>query len=146
MRKCAAAAAILLAACQSDAGPPNIAVEDAWARASLPGQTSSAIYFTVQNTGGADRLLSVTTQAGDASLHSTNMDNGVMRMRPLQALDIPANATVTLKPGGNHVMLMALKAPLSAGSSFPLDLKFDKSGDRRVSVTVRPPGANGETK
>jgi copper(I)-binding protein len=69
------------------------------------------------------------------------MDNGVMRMRPIEALDIPANGTVELKPGGTHVMLMELKQPLQAGAALELDLKFEKSGERKVMAEVRPASA-----
>ena len=140
MRTTAALAALLLASCTASA-PPAIDVQDAWARATLPGQTSSAAYFTISNSGGPDQLLSVSSSAASASLHSTSMDNGVMRMRPVQTLDIPANSTVVLKPGGTHVMLMGLKQPLAAGSTLPLQLKFAKSGVRDVNVAVRAAGS-----
>jgi hypothetical protein len=104
----------------------------------------SAAYFTIRNSGGADKLLSVASPAADASLHSTSMDNGVMRMRPLQELDIPAKGTVELKPGGMHVMLMGLKQPLRSGDTLELDLRFEKSGNRKVNAEVRPASANGE--
>jgi copper(I)-binding protein len=109
----------------------------------VPGQSSSAAYFTIRNTGGPDRLMSVSSRDAGPSLHSTTIDNGVMRMRPLEAIEIPANSKVELKPGGVHLMLMGLKRPLEAGSSVPLDLKFEKSGERHVSIAVRSdtPGA-----
>jgi copper(I)-binding protein len=69
------------------------------------------------------------------------MDNGMMRMRPLEGLDVPKNGTVELKPGGTHVMLMGLKQPLQAGSALELDLKFEKSGERKLSADVRPADA-----
>jgi hypothetical protein len=135
-------AALLLASCKP--APPAVSVEGAWARATVPGQMGSAAYFTIRNSGGADKLLSVVSPAADASLHSTSMDNGVMRMRPLQELDIPAKGAVELKPGGMHVMLMGLKQPLQAGGSLELDLRFEKSGERKVNAEVRPASANGE--
>jgi len=138
LKKSAALFALLLASCHAQESPPKIAIEDAWARATVAGQTGSAAYFTIVNEGGADRLLSVSSPAGNASLHSTSIDDGVMRMRPLQALDLDANSAVELKPGGTHVMLMGLKQPLAEGSSIELDLKFEKSGDRSVSAQVRP--------
>ncbi|MGN6154119.1 MAG: copper chaperone PCu(A)C [Sphingomicrobium sp.] len=134
-------AALLLASCKPANAPPAVSIDGAWARATVPGQMGSAAYFTIRNAGGADTLLSVTSPAADASLHSTSTDNGVMRMRPLQSLEIPANGTVELKPGGTHVMLMGLKQPLQAGSTLELDLKFEKSGERKVSAEVRPAGA-----
>lgn len=64
-------------------------------------------------------------------------------MRPLAELEVPANSTVELKPGGTHVMVMGLKAPLTAGSTLDLDLKFEKSGERHVTAEVR--AADGAT-
>ena len=136
MKTFAALGALLLASCTASA-PPAISVDDAWARATLPGQMSSAAYFTIRNTGGADKLLAVTSPSGDASLHSTSTDAGVMRMRPLGEQEVPAISTVELKPGGTHVMVTGLKAPLTAGSAIALDLKFEKSGERHVTAEVR---------
>ena len=144
LKRSAALVALLLASCHADETPPKIAVEDAWARATVPGQSGSAAYFTIANEGGADRLLTVSSPVADASLHSTSMNNGVMRMRPLEALDVPAESTVALKPGGTHVMLMALKQPLADGGTLELELKFEKSGEQRVMAEVRPSTANGE--
>ena len=67
----------------------------------------------------------------------------VMKMRPLASLDIPAGQPVTLKPGGEHIMLMGLNGPLREGQSFPLTLTFEKAGTREVTVAVEKPGAAG---
>ena len=134
-------AALLLASCKPANAPPAVSVDGAWARATVPGQMGSAAYFTIRNAGGADTLLSVTSPAASASLHSTRVNNGVMRMRPLATLDIPANGTVELKPDGTHVMLMDVKQPLQAGTTLELDLKFEKSGERKVNAEVRPASA-----
>jgi copper(I)-binding protein len=134
-------ATLLLASCKPASAPPAVSVDGAWARATVTGQSGSAAYFTIHNAGGEDNLLTVSSPGADASLHSTSMDNGVMRMRPLEALDIPANGTVELKPGGTHVMLMELKQPLQAGAALELDLKFEKSGERKVMAEVRPASA-----
>lgn len=144
MKRSAALVALLLASCHAQEAPPKIAVEDAWARATVAGQSGSAAYFTIANEGGADRLLTVSSPSADASLHSTSMDNGVMRMRPLEALEVSANSKVVLKPGGTHVMLMGLKQPLAEGGTLELDLKFEKSGEQRVIAEVRPATANGD--
>lgn len=136
MKIIATLGALLLASCNVGV-PPSISVDDAWARATLPAQTSSAVYFTIRNAGAADRLVAISSGAGNASLHSTSMDNGVMRMRPLAQMDVPANGAVELKPGGTHVMLTGLKGPLVAGSAIDLDLNFEKSGDRHVKAEVR---------
>jgi len=144
-RTAPALAALLLLSCASKKSePPQISISDAWSRATVAGQSSAAAYLTVANTGdGDERLLQVSTAIGQSSLHSTTMDNGVMRMRPLTSLDIPAHSTVDLKPGGTHIMIMGVKQPLAAGSSFPLTLKFDRSGERTVTVAVRPATSTG---
>jgi len=137
MRIAAAVALLLLASCKVSE-PPAISVEDPWARATVPGQTASAAYFTIFNSGGADKLIAVSATGANASLHSTSMTGGVMRMRPLQSLDIPADSTVALDPGGIHIMLSNLRQPLSAGDTIRLQLKFEKSGERPVDAAVRP--------
>lgn len=138
MRLFAAFAALLLASCNAASADPDIAIQDPWARATVAGQTGTAAYLTIVNNGGPDRLLSVSTAAAEASLHSTSMADGVMRMRPVDGIDVPANGTVELKPGGMHVMLMGLKQPLEAGATLPLELRFQKSGNRQVEAAVRP--------
>jgi len=64
------------------------------------------------------------------------MEGDVMKMREVEAIELPAGKTVELKPGGLHIMLMGLKAPLKAGSSVPLTLKFEKAGEVSVKLTV----------
>ena len=111
----AALAALLLASC-GPGGSPAIEVKDAWARATPPGATAGAAYFTLVNGGQVgDSLVGVSTPAGNAGVHSTNLADGVMRMRPVASLEVAAGATVTLKPGGDHVMVTGLKRPLTAG-------------------------------
>jgi copper(I)-binding protein len=66
------------------------------------------------------------------------MDGDVMRMRQVDAIDVPAGRTVELKPGGLHLMFMDLKAPLTNGTRFPLTLRFEKAGEVQVQVQVQP--------
>ena len=143
----AAAAALALASCSDGkTGPAAIQVRDAWARATVPGQSSAAAYLTISNTGaGGDRLVSVSTPiATSATLHSSTSEGGVMRMRMLpEGIAIPAGATVKLEPSGNHAMLTGLSAPISKGSSFPLSLRFERSGERQISVRVLDPSTGG---
>lgn len=147
VRIAAASAMIALASCSAnDPEPAKIEVSNAWARATVPGQSSAAAYLTIANTGdGDDRLLSVSTPiASDASLHSSSSEGGVMRMRALSdGIAIPAGATVKLQPSGNHAMLTGLSAPLAKSSSFPLTLRFERTGERQVSVQVLDPSTAG---
>lgn len=129
--------ALLIAAC-SPAAPPNIKVNDAWARATAPGQTATAAYLTIANNGaGEDRLLAVATSAGTATLHASSTSDGVARMRPLaDGLPVPPHSTVKLEPAGAHVMLTGLGRPLGAEDTIPLTLRFERSGAIQVPVRI----------
>jgi len=106
---------------------------------------NGAAYLVIQNRGAAvDRLVSAeTTAAGKVELHATFHEGGVMRMRELPAIELPAGGTVRLQRGGMHVMLLGLREPLKAGTSFPLVLVFEKSGRLEVTVTVEPARGGG---
>ena len=138
----AAFASVLLlggAAQAADYTLGDITVSDVWARASLGQAPNSAAYLTVHNHGTtADRLVGVETDAAaKPELHTVEMADGVMKMRPLEGIDLPAGGEATLAIGGNHVMLMGLKAPLQAGENFPLTLIFEKAGRLTVEAEVR---------
>ena len=142
----ALAALLLLSCAPKRTAPPQISISGAWSRATAAGQSTAAVYLSIANKGGGDdKLLNASTPIGQATLHSSTMDGGVMRMRPLESLDIPAQSTVQLKPGGTHIMVTGVKQPLIAGSSFPFALHFDRSGDRQINVDVRPASTAGES-
>ena len=126
------------------AGPAftGITIEQPYARATLAGQSNGAAYFTLNNHGADDRLLTVKAAvATQVELHHMSMDNGVMRMRQLEAIDVPAGTSVKLKPGSLHLMLVGLKAPLKTGAAFPMTLTFEKAGEMTIQVAVQ--GAGG---
>lgn len=136
-------AAGLVVASAALAQPAQLEVKDAWARATPGNAPNGAAYMTIQSPT-ADRLVSAATPvAKRAELHTMSMQGMVMKMRPLPGLDIPAGGTVTLKPDGEHVMLLGLTHPLREGQSFPLTLDFEKAGSRTVTVTVEKVGATG---
>ena len=138
----AALVALLAAACSNRAADPDLQIGDAWARATAPGQTSGAAYMTIDNKGAADRLVAIqTSRATAATIHDSRTERGVMRMRMRDALPVPAGARVDLAPGGTHVMLAPLSAPLKAGETFSLTLRFERAGDMRVPVSVVAAGA-----
>lgn len=137
---------LLLASC-SRGSDPDIQISNSWARETVAGQTMTAAYVSLANRGeGDDRLVGVSAPPPlTASVHATETSNGVSRMRPLQSgLAIPAGTTVELKPGGTHIMLMGLQAPLRAGDAVSLTLRFDKSGERPVEVRVAPATGPGQ--
>jgi copper(I)-binding protein len=123
----------------------TVEVQHPWARATPAGAKTAALYMTLVNHGPADdRLLSVTTPvAGKAEVHSTTTENGVTRMRPAGALTVAPGIPTELKPGGYHVMLMDLKAPLVAGQSVSLTLTFEKAGQVNATAAVEKAGASG---
>ena len=125
-------------------GNAKITVEQPWARATPGGAKTGAAYMTLANkTDTADRLTGASSDvAAKVQIHEMKVVNGVMQMRPLtDGLAIPANGSVTLKPGAYHVMLIGLKKPLVAGQSFPLTLTFAKAGNISVTVPVKAMGA-----
>ncbi|MEO7813850.1 MAG: copper chaperone PCu(A)C [Sphingomicrobium sp.] len=128
---------VLLGACHAEAAP-LITVNDARVIA-LP--TSAGAYFTLANSGGRDRLLSVDALGvGQAGLHLTDMADGFMRMRSLDGgIEVPAGATVRLSPGGKHVMIQNLARPLAAGSTIRLTLKFERQGVVTIDAPVGEP-------
>jgi len=128
------------------AAPPRvdkITVHDAWARASAGNASAGAAYLTLIGGTEPDQVVGVTTQvAATAEVHESFTDGGVMKMRAAPALTVPAGKTVSLAPGGYHVMLMGLKQPLIAGQSFPLTVNFAHAAPVTVEVKVLGRGAS----
>ena len=114
----------------------DLVVENPWARESVT--RTGAAYLTVRNGGAADdRLIGVASEvAGRAELHGSEMQDGVMRMRPVEAVEVPAHGQAALEPGGLHIMLIGLKAPLEEGGSFALTLTFEDAGEVEVVTTI----------
>lgn len=134
------ASLLLLASC-GGGGTPDVQISDAWARETVAGQIGTAAYATIANRGsGDDRLLGVSAAPPiTASLHETSTEGGVSSMRPLEnGVAVPAGAAVVLKPGGAHVMISGLTAPLRDGDSLKLTLRFERSGDKVVDFKVAP--------
>lgn len=104
---------------------------------------TGAGYLAITNDGAEpDRLLEVRTDLPRTQIHTTEIDaGGVARMHELQGVDIPAGQTVSLEPGGTHVMFMGLDHPLAAGSEIDATLVFEKAGELAVVFKVEPRGA-----
>lgn len=132
-------AALALAALAEDVKAGAITIDGPWARPTVGEGTSTAAYMKIAN--GADRpdrLVSVASDAaGHVMLHESRMEGEVMKMVHLaDGIVIPAHGTVELKPLGLHVMLMGLKAPLKAGDTLALTLRFEKEGEVKVDAKV----------
>lgn len=119
------------------AAEPSIHIVDAWARATPPGVENGAVYCEIQNHGPADKLVSARTSAArGAEIHASVAEHGVVEMRRIEALAIGAGASVELAPGGTHVMLVGLAAPLVPGAKVALTLVFEAAGEIAVEVPV----------
>ena len=132
--------AIVLLMFSSSAFAGDILVMDAVAAASpTPQTTNGAAYLSIMNKGKqADALLGFSTpSAGSAMLHESKDENGVMKMIMMDQLDIPAGATVDIRPGHLHIMLEGLKQPLKVGDLVLLDLQFQKAGHILVDAMVK---------
>jgi len=121
----------------------DLSVSDAFSRAS-PGSSPGVAYLTIHGGDQADRLLSVSSpRAPKVEMHTMSMQGTVMRMREIEAIDVPAQGTVILAPGGLHLMLVGLASPLKTGETLPLTLKFEKAGEKTIAVPVGSMGAAG---
>ena len=136
-RIAAALAAIMLTSFAALAS--DIMVINAHAPASLTAVSkTAAVYLDLMNHGAAaDVLLSVSSPIADHSqAHETLNENGVMKMRPLERLQIAPHETLAFEPGGRHIMLTGLKVLLKEGEAFSLVLTFEKAGEVQVDVPV----------
>ena len=121
-----------------------IKIENAYTRATVPGQQVAGGYMKIENKGATDQLLSASSPAaGEVQLHEMAMDGNVMKMRQVKDIAVPAGGAVELKPGGLHLMFMNIKAPLAAGESVPVKLKFAKAGEVEVKMPVNAMGQHG---
>lgn len=142
------AALLVLGACSSDAdrasdptAEPAVVSADAWCRPSPNGVKAAACYVTL-TAATDDRLTGGSTPRADmVQVHEMKTENGMMVMGEMaQGLSLPAGEAVTLAPGGLHLMLMGLHAPLTAGETAPLTLNFANAAPVTVEAKVRQPG------
>jgi copper(I)-binding protein len=122
----------------------DVTVVDPWARATAGKPRNGGTFVTLKGGRLGDRLIGASTEvARKAELHNHINDNGVMRMRHVEQVEVPAGGMAMLQPGGLHIMMMGLKKPLIEGESFPLTLHFKKAGEVTVDVMIMGVGAKG---
>jgi hypothetical protein len=133
--------AITTAAAAHDYMQGDIRIMKPWSRPLPAVSVNGAAYMTIMNKGATpDRLLSVSTPAArKAELHNHTMEGGLMKMRPVGAMEIAPGNAAALQPGGLHIMLMGLAEPLVEGHSFPLTLNFERAGNIEVTVVIFVP-------
>jgi periplasmic copper chaperone A len=119
----------------------QVEVKDAWVRTAVPGQSGTGAFMSITAKDGAKLVGASSPVAGVTEVHEMKMENDVMRMRAVPALDLPAGQTVQLKPGGYHVMLMELKQALPKGSTVPLTLTLRDTKGQESKVELKLPVA-----
>lgn len=149
MRLLAAAVLFALAACSQPAetAPGELAIENAWAAPTPGGVDVSAGYLTITNgTAEADALVGVSSpRAASAEIHEMTMQDGVMQMRAIERLEIGAGQSVSLAPGGRHLMFLGVTQPFAVGETIPVRLRFEHAGELNVSLPVQAAAhASGE--
>ena len=129
---------LLLLALAATPAAAQIAVEDAWIRATPPGAKTAAGYLVIR-ADAADRLVSVSSPSAErVTTHVTVHEGDVARMREVKGYDVPAGGTLELKPGGAHLMFVNIKAPFKEGEQIPATLRFAKAGEIKVEFHVAP--------
>lgn len=136
MNKLLLSSALLLA---SHIALADVYVESAYVRAVPPGQMNSAAFMQLKNEGPEDiTLVAAKSQvANNVELHTHTQDNGVMRMRQISEISLPAGEVIKLQPGGMHIMLIGLTQNLSAGENISLSLEFSDGSTQALEVPVQ---------
>lgn len=125
---------------------PTAAVEisHAYGFATMPGAATGAAFMRIENTDKEnDTLISATSDVAEITEIHQNLidpDDGVMMMRKMKELDIPAKSEVVLEPKGYHIMFIKLKEPLTINSTVQMTLMFEKAGEKIVTATIIAPG------
>ncbi|MGG5812102.1 copper chaperone PCu(A)C [Falsiroseomonas sp. CW058] len=137
-------AALAAPARAQDAAAGPIRISRPWTRAAGANGTGAG-YLTLRNTGAApDRLVAARAAiARTVELHTHIRDGEVMRMRPVPAVDLPPGQELRFQPGGLHLMLLGLTAPLRQGERVPVTLVFERAGEVEIQLSVESAGARG---
>lgn len=130
------ALALAIAAAPSFA---QVAVADAWVRGTVAAQKATGAFMNLTSPADSALVSASSPVAGLVEVHEMAMDGGVMKMRAIPQLPLPAGKTVSLKPGGYHVMLMDLKGPLKEGETVPIALTFAGKDGKRTTQEIKAP-------
>lgn len=136
------AAGLLVSAGALAAAADDVTVLEPYVRLAPPNAPATGAFMTIRNNGSRDvKVVKADNPASRVSeLHTHLNDNGVMRMRPVDGIDIKAKGEAALKPGGLHIMMIDLKAPLKEGDVVPITLGFADGSSKQVEARVVRPG------
>ena len=121
----------------------SVTVQDPYVRLAPPNAPATGAFMVIRNGGDKDvKVVSASNPASKVTeLHTHLNEGGVMKMRPVPAIEVKAKGEAVLKPGGLHVMLIDLKAPMKAGDVVPITLGFDDGSSKQVDAKVVRPTA-----
>ena len=131
------AMAILLGVSATSALAADVEVKDAWVRGTVTGQKATGAFLEITSKSGATLVGAASPVAGVSEIHEMKMDGGIMKMRAVERLELPAGKPVQLAPGGYHVMLLNLKQPLKRGDSVALTLQVETPGKKVEAVQIK---------
>ncbi len=115
----------------------SIEVKDAWVRGTVPAQRATGAFMEITGRNSVRLIGAASPVAGPVEIHNMTLTNGVMKMFPVEGIDVPAGKTVKLAPGGYHVMFMGLKQQMKAGDKVPLDLLLETADKKRETVSLQ---------
>lgn len=115
----------------------DLDVKSPWTRSTVQGQPATGAFMDLSSSTGVTLLSASSPVAAVVEIHEMKMDNGIMKMRAVQQIDIPSGQTVQLAPGGYHIMLMNLKSVLKPGDTVPVVLSFKDKTGKKQKITVK---------
>lgn len=121
------------------AAQAQVTVKDPWVRATVAGQKATGAFMTLTADSAQSLVEARSPVAGVVEIHEMKMEGGVMRMRAIPSLSLPAGKGVSLAPGGYHVMLMDIKSELKQGQTVPITLVLEGADRQRKSVELQVP-------
>jgi copper(I)-binding protein len=138
MRACAAAVIVVSWAILWPAAvaAQSVEVKGAWIRGTVPGQKATGAFMDITSRRAARLVAAASPLAAVVEIHSMKMESGIMKMSAVNAVDLPANQTVKLAPGGYHVMMQELRQQLKAGDRAPLKLTFEMADKTRETLEL----------
>lgn len=115
----------------------EVTVKDSWVRGTTPAQKATGAFMEITSSDAASLLSAASPLAGVVEVHSMKMEDGVMKMRALPKLDLPAGKAVKLQPGGNHIMLMDLRQQMKKGDVVPITLKVEGKDKKVQTIEIK---------
>jgi len=136
MRQILSCCAIALCVLPFSSAQAEVNVSQAWVRATTAAQKATGAFMQITSSEGGNLLSAKSAAIPVVEVHEMSMADGVMKMRQIPKLSLPAKQMVELKPGSYHIMLMDLKAPIKAGDKVPLTLTVEEGGKQKIIEVV----------